>query len=230
MPRARAAGNARGAPAQLAREPDRRTRPERRSRKLGRARVRRRARDGARRDAGGARRCTAQRPRRADRIHRVSDVLRDGGRRRGLRRGCARRGRRARGRLRLGCAFRISPVAARVAAPARRGRDHRLHAQDRRQPHAVGDAARRAHRPHRHRRGRPRGSARTLDQPELAADGVTRRDSPAPDGPRRGAAGTHDRRGGAALAMRSTRSPDARSWGRGSSAGPASPAGIRCGS
>ena len=43
-----------------------------------------------------------------------------------------------------GAALRLSPGPARVAAAARCRRDARLHAQDRRQPHAVGDAARRA--------------------------------------------------------------------------------------
>ena len=54
----------------------------------------------------------------------------------------ARRG--AGRRQRVGLALRLSPAAARLAAAPRRRRRARLDPQDRRQPHAVGDAARRA--------------------------------------------------------------------------------------
>ena len=137
-------GHAGGAAAQLAREPDRRAGAERRvARRSSRPSTtpswgwRTASRPEAlERGAGGR----ARRPRR---VHRLADLLRDGRRRRGLRRGRARRRRRADRRQRLGPALRLSPRAPAVAAGARRRRDDRLDAQDRRQPHPVGDAARR---------------------------------------------------------------------------------------
>ena len=139
--RARAPGQARGAPAQLARQPDRRLDPQRRLSDVGRARVRRRAGNGSRRHAGGARAGAASHPRGPRRIHRLSDLLRDGRRCGRLRGGCAPRRCRADRRQRMGLAFRLPRPAAGVAAEARRRRDDRLDPQDRRQSDAVGDAA-----------------------------------------------------------------------------------------
>ncbi len=60
----------------------------------------------------------------SSRVHRLADLLRDGGRRRGLRRGRARRRRGAGRRLRLGLALRLSPGAAR--SPLQLGADAML--------------------------------------------------------------------------------------------------------
>ena len=138
---------ARRAPAQLAREPDRRAGPERRAGDVRRARST--TRSSGWRTASRPRRSSGalrQRPDARRRVHRLADLLRHGRRRRGVRRGRPRRRRGAGRRQRVGRAFRLSPLAARVAAAARRRRDDRLDPQDRRQPHAVGDAARRAQR------------------------------------------------------------------------------------
>ncbi len=137
-----AAGNAGRAPAQLPRQHDRRADPERRRSPPGwrpsttrswawpTASRRSRWRQALKRTARGA-----------VRVHRLAHLLRHGGRHRGLRRGRPRRGRGARGRQRLGLAFRFSPPAAAIAARAGGRRDARLDPQDRRQPDPVGDAA-----------------------------------------------------------------------------------------
>ena len=137
---------------------------------------------------------TPGRPRRVDRL---ADLLRHGGRRRGLRRGRARRRRAARRRPVVGLALRLPPRPAAVRAPAGRRRGADLDAQDRRLAHAVGDAARRADRPHRPRRGRARGPARAQHVALVAADGLARRRAPPARDPRPGAAVAHDRRLGA---------------------------------
>ena len=186
------------AAAQLTREHDRRARALRRAAALRRARIRPRARAWP----------MASRPRRSTRallagrslcrrLHRLADLLRDGGRRRGLCRGRAPRRRAADRRLRLGRALRLPRCAAALAAGARRRRDARLDAQDRRQPHAVGDAAGRRFHARRRGRDRTRDPARALDQPERAADGVARRRPPPACGARRAAARPHDQGGGA---------------------------------
>ena len=142
VPGAGAARRAGSDPAQLAREPDRRARAERRHGELRGARVRRRAGDGARRHAGGARARARRTPRR--RARRSSSrptyygMAADVG---GLRRGRAPRRRARLSSTARGARTSAFTRAARVAAAPRRGRDDRLDAQDRRQPHAVGDAA-----------------------------------------------------------------------------------------
>ncbi len=115
-PGARQARRPRARPAQLARLDRRRPGAVGRPRQLRRAGVRRRARDGPRRHARGA--GAGARPLAGDqrRVHRLADLLRDGGRRRGV---CSRRPRARRGadrRLRVGVALRLSSRAARFAA------------------------------------------------------------------------------------------------------------------
>ncbi len=224
-------GDAGDPPAQLAREPDRRPDPERRHGGLGRARVRRRARHGPWRHARGARArvradCRTRRARSSSR--RPTTACRPTSQ-------DAPRSRTAHGAALVvdnawGSHFGFHAGAARVAVRARRRRDAHLDPQDRGQPDPVGDAPRRADRADRHRRGGARGAPRPLHQPELAADGLARRGAAAARRPRRGAARSHHPRRRARTGgdrrdpgLASRRAPA-------SSAAPASPRRIRCGS
>ena len=110
---------------------------------------------------------------------------------------CAGRRRPARRRPVVGLALRLPPRPAAVRAPAGRRRRADLDAQDRRLAHPVGDAPRRADRPHRPRRGRARDPARPQHVAVVAADGLARRGAPAARDPRPVAALAHDRRLGA---------------------------------
>ena len=83
---------------------------------------------------------------RAGRVHRLADLLRDGRRRRGLRRGLPRARRAAGRRPGVGPALRLPPrPAAQRAGAGRRRRAHE-HAQDRRLADPERDAARRGRR------------------------------------------------------------------------------------
>ena len=97
-------------------------------------------------------------------------------------------GRPAGRRRGLGRPPRLPPGPARSRALARRGPGDLEHAQDRRQPHPVGDAPPRPRRPPGRGGDRPLRDARRVDQPELAARRIARRHAPARRGARPGAA------------------------------------------
>ena len=233
VPGAGAARRARGAPAQLARQPDRRPGAERRA---GPASWRPSTTTSSGMAHGVTPEALARRARARSRTRRPRSSSRPpttGWR--PTSRACAEvahaRRRGADRRLRLGLALRLSPARCpRSPARARGRRDARLDPQDRRQPHPVGDAARRRHGAGRHRGGGPRRAPGPLDQPELAADGVAGRRPPPARGARRGAARPHDSMRPSGRETRSTRSPAAPSSASRSSAAQGSPAGIRCGS
>ena len=166
---------------------------------------------------------------RARGVHRLPHLLRDGGRRRGLRRGRARRRRAADRRPVLGSALRLPPRAAAERAARRRGRDADLGAQDR----GVSDAERAAARvglgARGPRRRRAHAAAVAHHLAVVAADAVAGRRAAPARAARRGAADTRSPpRGGPP--RRSIRSPAAASSATRRSAGPASPRATRCGS
>ena len=179
LPRARAARRAGRRAAQLARVGDRRARALRRRARVRRARVR--ARSSAWPTASRRRRCATALERDARARARLGSSRRPTTAWRPTSRAAPRsatppacRSSSTRRGARTSASTR--PAAERAAAGRRRGAH--LDAQDRRLAHAVGDAARRADRADRPRRGRARGAARALDVAVVAADGVARRRAP----------------------------------------------------
>ncbi len=92
-----------------------------------------------------------------------------------------------------GSHFGFHPGASRVAPAPGRRRRARLHPQDRRQPHPVGDAPRLPQRPDRPRRGVAVRAPGALHQPQLAAAVLPGRRPATAGRSRRGPLGPHDR-------------------------------------
>ncbi len=126
-----------------------------------------------------------------------------------------------------GAHLRFCELLPAERARAGRRRGDLLHAQDRRQPDAVGDPPPRSRRPHRRGPRRPRGDADGVHEPERAARRLTRRLAPAGCRSRRGAADADRRGSGRRPRARSARSPASTCSTNGSRVEEASPAGTR---
>ncbi len=191
LSRAGAHGGGGGGAAQRPLEHDRRLRAGRAAAHLRRARAGRGAVDRTLPRPRGARPRARRHAGSRGRAGGLSHILR-----RGRRRGRAGRGRplprrAACGRRGLGRAPRLPRGPSDSRARARRRPGDLEHAQDRRQPHPIRDAAPRPRRPARRGGDRPLRDARGVDQSQLAARRIARRRASARRGSRRGAAHPH---------------------------------------
>ena len=135
-------------------------------------------------------------PERRRRVGDLPDLLRRRRRHPLARRGRARARRAAHRRRGVGRAHGLPRAPARACALGGRRPGDLQHAQDRRQPDAVGDAPPRARSGGAHRRGhrRPGGHPDRVHEPELAAARLARRRAPPGRGARPRAARAHDGR------------------------------------